>query len=41
MSGIAEFNIASNVQTDHEHQVQLGLLQALCTACLLYTSRCV
>ena len=32
MSGIAEFNIASNVQTDHEHQVQLGLLQALCTA---------
>lgn len=32
MSGIAEFNIASNVQTDNEHQVQLGLLQALCTA---------
>ena len=32
MSGIAEFNTASNIQTDHEHQVQLALLQALCTA---------
>ena len=32
MSGIAEFNVASNVQTDHEHEVQIGLLQALCTA---------
>ena len=32
MSGISEFNIASNTQTDHEHEIQLGLLQALCTA---------
>ena len=32
MSGIPEFNIASNAQTDHEHEVQLGLLQALCSA---------
>lgn len=29
MPGISEFNIASNVQTDREHEVQLGLLQEL------------
>lgn len=32
MSTISDFNLASNTQTDHEHQVQLGLLQALCNA---------
>lgn len=32
MSGMSEFNIASNAQTDHEHEIQLGLLQALCLA---------
>ena len=32
MSNISDFNTASNAETDREHQVQLGLLQALCTA---------
>jgi len=32
MSNIAEFNTASNADTDREHEVQLGLLRALCTA---------
>jgi len=32
MSAISDFNIASNAETDREHQVQLGLLQALCDA---------
>lgn len=32
MSNISDFNTASNSQTDHEHEVQLGLLQALCKA---------
>ena len=32
MSTISDFNIASNAETDREHQVQLGLLQALCSA---------
>lgn len=32
MSPLTEFNRASNVATDREHQVQLGLLQALCGA---------
>lgn len=32
MSNIAEFNAASNADTDREHEVQLGLLRALCAA---------
>ena len=32
MSTISDFNAASNTQTDNEHQVQLGLLRALCDA---------
>lgn len=32
MSNISDFNTASNSQTDHEHEVQLGLLRALCKA---------
>ena len=32
MSHVSDFNIASNAATDREHQVQLGLLQALCDA---------
>jgi hemerythrin len=32
MSNIAEFNTASNAEIDREHEVQLGLLRALCTA---------
>ncbi|MDP2822038.1 MAG: hemerythrin family protein [Sulfuritalea sp.] len=32
MSNISDFNTASNAATDSEHQVQLGLLQALCDA---------
>ena len=32
MSNIAEFNAASNADTDREHEVQLGLLRALCVA---------
>ncbi len=32
MSNISEFNTDSNAQTDREHEVQLGLLQALCQA---------
>jgi len=29
---IADFNSASSAATDREHDVQLGLLQALCSA---------
>ena len=32
MSNISEFNADANAQTDLEHEVQLGLLQALCQA---------
>jgi hemerythrin len=32
MSTIADFNRTSNADTDREHEVQLGLLQALCSA---------
>ncbi|MCX7146181.1 MAG: hemerythrin family protein [Betaproteobacteria bacterium] len=32
MSTISEFNSASNAETDREHEVQIGLLQALCGA---------
>lgn len=32
MSNIAEFNAASNADIDREHEVQLGLLRALCKA---------
>lgn len=32
MSNIAELNAASNADTDREHEVQLGLLRALCKA---------
>lgn len=32
MSNIADFNAASNAATDSEHEVQLGLLRALCAA---------
>ena len=32
MSTIADFNSAANADTDREHAVQLGLLQALCDA---------
>ena len=34
MSAISDFNIEANSATDREHQVQLGLLQALCSATL-------
>ena len=30
MSSSAEFNVASNAETDREHEVQLGLLRELC-----------
>lgn len=30
MSNISDFNTASNSQTNREHEVQLGLLHALC-----------
>jgi hemerythrin len=32
MPNIVDFNIAANADTDREHEVQLGLLDALCTA---------
>ncbi len=32
MSGIAEFNTASNADTEREHEMQLGLLRELCRA---------
>jgi hemerythrin len=32
MSDIFDFNVAANLDTDREHQVQLGLLQELCSA---------
>lgn len=32
MSNISDFNSAANAETDREHEVQLGLLQALCSA---------
>ncbi|MEI8324378.1 MAG: hemerythrin family protein [Betaproteobacteria bacterium] len=32
MSNISGFNAEANAQTDLEHEVQLGLLQALCQA---------
>lgn len=32
MSTIADFNSAANADTDREHAIQLGLLQALCDA---------
>ena len=32
MSNIAEFNTASSEETDREHEIQLGLLRALCAA---------
>jgi hemerythrin len=32
MSNIAEFNTSSNLETDREHEIQLGLLRALCKA---------
>lgn len=32
MSNISDFNAAANAETDREHAVQLGLLQALCEA---------
>ncbi|MCK9381904.1 MAG: hemerythrin family protein [Sulfuritalea sp.] len=32
MSNISDFNMASNAETDREHEVQLGLLRALCVA---------
>lgn len=32
MSNISDFNIASNTETDREHQVQLGLIEAVCRA---------
>jgi hemerythrin len=32
MSTISDYNEASNADTDREHEVQLGLLQALCKA---------
>ncbi|SBT08555.1 Hemerythrin-like metal-binding protein [Candidatus Accumulibacter aalborgensis] len=32
MTNISDFNSASNAATDGEHDVQLGLLQALCGA---------
>jgi hypothetical protein len=30
MSGMAEFNTASNADTEREHEMQLGLLRELC-----------
>lgn len=32
MSNISDFNTVSNAETDREHEVQLGLLWALCSA---------
>jgi len=32
MSSIADFNAASNADTDREHEMQLGLLRELCRA---------
>ena len=32
MSGMAEFNVASNADTEREHEMQLGLLRELCKA---------
>jgi hemerythrin len=32
MSNISGFNAAANAETDREHEVQLGLLRALCAA---------
>ncbi len=32
MSNISDFNSAANAESDREHQVQLGLLHALCDA---------
>lgn len=32
MSDISDFNMASNAETDREHQIQLGLLEELCRA---------
>ncbi len=32
MSNISDFNLAANVQTDREHEVQISLLEALCKA---------
>jgi hemerythrin len=32
MSNISDFNLASNTETDREHEVQLGLLKELCNA---------
>lgn len=32
MSNISDFNSAANAETDREHQVQLGLIEALCRA---------
>ena len=32
MSNISDFNSAANAETDREHQVQLGLIEALCSA---------
>lgn len=32
MSQLSEINIESNAGTDREHEIQLGLLRALCTA---------
>ena len=32
MSGMAEFNSASNADTEREHEVQTGLLRELCKA---------
>jgi hemerythrin len=32
LSNLSDFNLASNAETDREHQVQLDLLQALCSA---------
>lgn len=32
MSNIGDFNAAANAETDREHDIQLGLLRALCAA---------
>ncbi len=32
MSNIADFNAAANAETDREHEIQLGLMRALCAA---------
>ncbi len=32
MPGITDFNTAANADTDRKHEVQLGLMRALCTA---------